>query len=226
MGSIDRKQVIAVCIILAVAMMLFGWTLIRFFGWDALAALTAVQATVTVSAVLVGGVFAYYKLDLFREFHPHLTIEQSISHRRVGTTSTHMSVTARVHNSSKIAVSIREALYRIQVVSPTTDEEVEGVYQEYSRNNVDENYMPWPIDSESLYRWDDHTFVIEPGGTDQEVFEFLVPPDLESVLVYAYFSREQGASDPRNAVLDPTLDDKTEDAATTLWEVATVYDLR
>ena len=107
MGSIDRKQVIAVCIILAVAMMLFGWTLIRFFGWDALAALTAVQATVTVSAVLVGGVFAYYKLDLFREFHPHLTIEQSISHRRVGTTSTHISVTARVHNSSKVAVSIR-----------------------------------------------------------------------------------------------------------------------
>ena len=46
---------------------------------------TAVASIVTAIAILLGGIYAVFKLRVFRDLKPHLTITQRVSHRRVGT---------------------------------------------------------------------------------------------------------------------------------------------
>ena len=53
-----------------------------------------VQAGITFVAIIVGGVVAFLKLQVFRDFEPHLTISNSISHRLLGTKYVHVAVTA------------------------------------------------------------------------------------------------------------------------------------
>ena len=44
-----------------------------------------VQGIAAALLIVVGGIFAYRKLQLFRDFEPHLTITQSVASRSVGT---------------------------------------------------------------------------------------------------------------------------------------------
>ena len=203
------------------AVVVIGWLLdARYFK-----ALSIVQSAVTVLAILVGGAFALYKLELFREFEPHLTIDPKIKHRRIGPNYIHIDVTANLRNSSKVAVEIRKALYRIQVVAPVPDREIERVLDEYSKNEVDRNYLDWAMYSQTENRWPEHGFVIEPGGTDRDIVEFVVPSWFKTVLIYAYFSRSNQTDDDQNDAVDAETDGRETGSATKLWHVATVYDL-
>ena len=42
------------------------------------------QSLVTILAIIVGGIFALFKLQAFRDFDPHLTISHNVSHRLIG----------------------------------------------------------------------------------------------------------------------------------------------
>ena len=57
-----------------------------------------VQGSVTAVAITAGGVFAVAKLQVFRDFAPHLIISHEISHRDLGDSYIHISVTANLHN--------------------------------------------------------------------------------------------------------------------------------
>ncbi len=188
-------------------------------------ALNMVQSVATVLAIGLGGVFALYKLELFREFEPHLTIDQRIQHRRIGPNYTHIDVTANLRNSSNVAVEIRSALHRIQVIAPVSDNEIERVLDEYSKNEDDQNYLEWPMYSQTENRWPERGFVIEPGGTDRDVVEFVVPSWFKTVLIYSYFSRTDATSDDQDETTDAESSSRDDGAATYLWQVATVYDL-
>ena len=43
-----------------------------------------IQSSVTAVAIAAGGLFAYYKLQFFRDLEPHLTITHEVSHRLIG----------------------------------------------------------------------------------------------------------------------------------------------
>ena len=77
---------------LSAAMILFA-ALLLLFAVFALLNATLVETTrvkelsgiaevlITAFAIIAGGIFAYYKLQLFRDFEPHLTISHAVSHR-------------------------------------------------------------------------------------------------------------------------------------------------
>lgn len=107
-------------------------------------AATFVQALYTISAIAIGGIYAWVKLQIFREFDPHLSISQTVSHRPLGTKYIHLAITAELKNSSKVSVEIRQALFRLQQIAPLSDGDVEALYEEYSLSQDDENYILWP----------------------------------------------------------------------------------
>ena len=51
-----------------------------------------IQLSATIVAIAVGGIFAAIRLELFRDFVPHLTIGQEISHRRIGDSYVHIGM--------------------------------------------------------------------------------------------------------------------------------------
>ena len=122
-----------------------------------------VQALVTVWAICVAGIYALYKLEVFREFQPHLSINQSISDRRISPKYTHLAVTAQLKNTSKVAIEIRQSMFRVQQIAPLTDEDVEVLYKDYSLNQDSENYILWPTYNEIKNTWAPGSFAIEQG---------------------------------------------------------------
>ena len=146
-----------------------------------------VQAFAAALAIVVGGMYALYKLQLFRTLEPHLTIEHEITHRRLSDSYVHIDVTARLHNSSRVHVELREGLFRLQGVSPAADDEIELLY---SKVFVDRDYsnIQWPTLDEVDRDWDEGELVVEPGESHPETIEFIISAsDYESVLIYTYF---------------------------------------
>ena len=95
----NDAQWIALVVVIVVVLVVVGHVALDF-------ALTGIQSAITSVAIVVGGAFALFKLQVFRTFEPHLTITQEVSHRPVGDSYVHIVVTATLHNSSRVRVDL------------------------------------------------------------------------------------------------------------------------
>ena len=153
---------------------------------------------VTVAAIAIGGIIAIFKFQLFRDSAPHLTITHTISHRLVGNSYLHIAVTAELHNSSKVKMELRQAIFRLQQVVPTSDEDVQRLYAQVFFEREVEN-LQWPVLEEVELNWPEYDRIIEPGEAHFETYEFIVLTSIKSIIVYTYFhnSRYPRSSDTR-----------------------------
>ena len=152
----------------------------------ALEVLGLAQVLFTIVAIVAGGSLAAYKWQVFRESEPHLTITHEISHRTVGESYVHIAVTAMLHNSSNVHVELLKGIFSLQLLSPTSDELVESLYDEvFVRGR--HTALQWPIIDESERGWGKGELIIEPGESHSETIEFIALGDVESVMVYTYF---------------------------------------
>ncbi len=156
------------------------------------------QSAVTIIAIVIGGVFAWFKLQAFRDFEPHLTVTHEIGHRPIGTTYTHIDVTAVLHNSSKVNLGLREAVFRLQRIGPTTDEEIESLYAEVFESS-EHDHLQWPTLEEVGLTWESGELVIEPGESHRETYEFIISSDVQVVLVYTFFENPHASNRARSA---------------------------
>ena len=151
--------------------------------------LLSLQAAVTTLAIVVGGFLAYRRLQIFRTFEPHLTITNKVSHRPIGESYVHVAVTATLHNSSKVKMEIREAVFLLQKIAPVSDDLVEVLYAEYAKAFEKGEYknIQWETLDEIPLTWDKDVVIVEPGEMHQETCEFIVPNDVGSAIIYSYF---------------------------------------
>ena len=154
-----------------------------------------IQLFVVASAIVIGGFFAIYKLQIFRDFEPHLTVSQEVSHRFVGDKYIHVETTATLHNSSRVKIEVREGLFRLQRIAPTSDEEIRELN---SKVFVDQEYkhLQWPTLWEVDHNWDVNGLIVEPGESHRETYEFIVSKDVTSIMVYAYFYNSRFPQSP------------------------------
>ena len=148
---------------------------------------------------MTGGIFAYYKLQLFRDFKPHLTISHDISHRVLSDSYMHIGVTATLHNRSKVQIELRKGFSRLQGVAPVSDEEVESLYAG-TFEDMEHDTLQWPTLDEVDRAWDEGELIVEPGESHAETFEFIVGAYVyDTVLVYSYFYNPEAPHDPGSA---------------------------
>lgn len=168
-----------------------------------------IQSSVTAVAIVAGGIFAYYKLQLFRDLEPHLTITHEISHRSLSDSYVHIAVTADLHNTSKVHIDILTYTFQLQEVAPASDEEVERLYNEVFEDRH-EDYLQWPVIGEIELNKETGEMIIEPGETHRETFEFITSTDIKAVMVYSYFENSIHSQKPQTAEG---------------WGATTVYDI-
>lgn len=149
-----------------------------------------VQSWATVAALAVAGIFAVLRLEVFREFAPHVTITQAVSHRPISERYVHILVTATLHNRSKVRVDVQKGYFRLQAISPIPDEEVEALYADVYVNRVNRDFQ-WQTVDEAPREWSRNDLIVEPGESHQETCEFIVSKEMRAVLVdtYVYNSR-------------------------------------
>ena len=177
-------DLLAAALLLAAAVSVLAAMWAWDFGFKDDAA--AVQSLVTAAAIVIGGLLALRRFQVFRNLEPHLTITHEIGHRRVGSHYVHLDVTATLHNTSRVHVALRDGDFVLQQVSPVSDEEVERLHFEVFESREPKS-LEWPTLDELYRQWNEGELVVEPGETHHESIEFLVPDDVECVVIYTYF---------------------------------------
>ena len=162
------------------------WAAALFTNTEFIDSARSIHAVGILVAICVGGVFAYQRLQIFRTFDPHLTISHEISHRRIGDSYVHIDVTATLHNSSKVQVELRQGFSRLQLVSPTWDEQIETLYAQVFIDKT-EQHVRWDTLEEVHREWRSGELIVEPGEFHPETYEFIVSNEVETVIIYTYF---------------------------------------
>ena len=167
------------------------------------------QAVVTMAAIIYAGIVAAAKLEVFRDFEPHLTISHQVNHRAVGDSYVHIDVTATLHNSSKVKVELREGSFYIQEIGPVLDDqELEERLAAREFSTADGSFVQWPTIGEFSCNWGNYNLVVEPGQVVRETVEFVISKETKTIVVQSVFHN-----------LTPT-------AGTPQgWRTATVYDI-
>ena len=158
-----------------------------------------IQSFVTAVAIVTAGIWAYFRFQVFRTFYPHLTIEHTISHRRISDNYMHIAVTAILHNRSRVHTEVRDGFASLQVVAPLSDADVAQRYDEVfvGRQHVN---IQWETLDEYIRTWEESELVVEPGESHPETFEFLLrESSYNSVLIYTYFYNERHDEDRGSA---------------------------
>ena len=139
----------------------------------------------TALAIAAGVSIAWYKLDIFREFEPHLSIEQTIESRQSGNSFRLIVATAILTNNSKVLVKPREGYCRLAQTAPLSDLSVVEIFTNSVRNGTEENGFEqygWPVLGEVKRTWPEGDIAIEPGECHRETYQFIVDEGTESVV--------------------------------------------
>ena len=167
-----------------------------------------IQALAAATAIGLGGVFALFKLQVFRDLTPHLTVSHEIGHRLISPNYALIDVTIELRNSSRVHVELREAFFRLQMVAPLSDKEAGLLYDDM---RADQAQATWPLLLRTQRNWDEGELVVEPGESRRESYDFLVSSDVSAARVYTFFhnpSFQEGGGSARG------------------WGATTVYDMR
>lgn len=168
-----------------------------------------IQSSVAAVAISAGGVFAYYKLQWFRDLEPHLTITHEVSHRPIGDSYVHIAVSATLYNSSRVKLGLREGFFLVQQVSPSSDEEIEERFAEVFVTG-DQLDFQWPTLDERHLSWREGELIVEPGESHRETYEYIVSKETGTILIYTYYFNPEHAEHRSGAEG---------------WEASTVYDI-
>ena len=193
----------------ATASALIVWGMVAWAGLSHGDSARLFQAVGAVTVIFVGGVFAYWRLQIFRTFQPHLTISHEVSHRFIGDNYVHIAVTANLRNSSRVKIELHKAIFSMQLVSPLSEEEIEALYQETFVDKREKD-LQWRTLHETQRTWIENELVIEPSGSHSETYEFVILSDVRSVAIYTYF-------------YNPESSQRTQSADG--WSATTVYDI-
>ncbi len=211
--SKNLRKDIAVALITVMGFVAFAvgviWVLNVALGIGAVASVQLFQAISTVTLIVVGGIMAYRKLQIFRDFEPHLTITHDVSHRFIGDQYVHILVTANLYNSSKVVIRPRKSLFLLLQLSPIDDDEVERLYKDTFIDQIERD-VQWPLLDQIVRTWGENKLIIEPGETHKETREFIVYKAAETVMVKSFFYNPDASN---NSLDSPG------------WGTASVYDI-
>lgn len=145
------------------------------------------QAVVTIIAIMLGGLFAWRRGFIFRQWQPHVTISHDVTHRRVSSEHIHIEITAILYNSSRVKAEFWDGLFTVEQLAPVSDEYVE---QLYGKTFVDKDRYEapeWHCLKEIRLEWKEEELIAEPGEKIAVTFEYIVPNHVQSILITTYF---------------------------------------
>lgn len=145
-------------------------------------AMAAAQSVATIVALIAAAVWFFTRRQRF----PRANVEHQVTHWRVGDSAV-VRLTIRVSNIGIVLIEPIEIRSWIQQLEPPPDEFIASILNQKDPGNAGESELPWPmVGSERLCDWSSDPREIEPGEIDAHHFDFVVPPEVQSVALYSY----------------------------------------
>lgn len=149
---------------------------------------TIIQAAFATAAIMGAAIFAIFKLQLFRDFAPHLFVSHSINHRPIGNSYVHLDVTIALHNSSRVKIALREGKVFLQQIAPVLDDqELEERLEARSFIGDDRPFSQWPVLDTFEFDHGRYDLIIEPGQTFQHTLEFVIDKEITTIAINSFF---------------------------------------
>jgi hypothetical protein len=153
---------------------------------DALKTATSIAAdVVTTAAIVVGGVWAYWRFIRERTRWPRASLELVIAHYKLTESTIALNAKIKVHNKGKGLMKLQELrvdLYRVLPVSIDFSSRVDSG----SLVPNGEVEAEWPPIDQRKCKWADKCPELEPAEEDEYSVDFSVSSSDEVVFIYAY----------------------------------------
>ena len=152
----------------------------------------AIQALATTLALLVGAFWAVWLFFHRRERVPHLNVEHRVAHWRVND-SIVVHVAARVTNVGTTIARLRSGRAWVQHVLPTPTNVVDCISRGDDPVPAGESEIPWHLAHESSERacdWSSSPQQVEPGESEEYIFDFVISSTILAVQVYSHFKND------------------------------------
>ena len=151
-------------------------------------ALQAIQAAVTVIAILVGGWWTWTTFLQHRHDVPWARVENLVVYRDVTSDHKWIRVEATVSNQGRVALKLAKAFVRLSLIKPVPETIGEKLYK--GESAIDEKWgiVKWDVLDEREILED---IMIEPSEQHTYRFDFFVPCFVETVYVYSFFPNDE-----------------------------------
>lgn len=161
-----------------------GWCVSSGYSIDEQArAISIVKDLMTIVALVLGGLWTFRIYLKQRTDASALDLTQSVLVLCLPNGGWLLKLTVRLKNVGKTQVQVTEWTYRADVLLPLTDE---GERMTATPNGFSERESPWPVYGEVTLTGADFGFAIEPGATQSESANLVLPADLDVVQVYTF----------------------------------------
>lgn len=163
------------------------------------------QDLATIAAILAAG----YWFFLRRQRLPRANLTHALVHKRLPDDNLLLHAAVTISNPGDVLLSLVRAEAWVQQVLPVPEKILDALDRGEKPVPPGETEIEWPrVGDTHEPTWDKGSFEIEPGETDQVLFDFVIPADVETVNLYTYFWNARKK--------DPEIG----------WRLTTVYDLR
>jgi len=139
----------------------------------------------TCLAIVVGGVWAFFRFVWTREFRPRAEIEHSVLLRKLGQTLTLIRVSVTVRNTGLVLLQWKEGFVWLQQVLPCAN--VDWLTKQLDADSRCKSEADWPFVKKKVSLMG-CIQEIEPGEFDTAHADFILSEELNAVLVYSHVS--------------------------------------
>jgi hypothetical protein len=151
-----------------------------------------VQALVTALAVVVGGIWFFRA----RRRYPKARVEHEVWSWKTGEDERVVRVVITVENRGEVLLQLGNAMVRLHRVLPMSEEvqaQMAAVKQTPPNMTA---YLEWTPYYQQGTDWTMSGGELEPGESDELCYHFVVPQDIETVIVYSFLQNRRKVREP------------------------------
>lgn len=171
------------------------------------------QSALTVAALLAGGFWSYKIYRQKRQRFPQANVTHQISHWHLSRDKILVRVKVCFANVGERLLDIADGYVRLLQMCPLPPELIKAVEEGTDPVEESQTEIAWPPIVKRY--WPHKHYEVEPKETDEAIFEFVVPADIQTIVVDSAFQNRVKRRKGLRFWKEHTI----------CWNTATVYEL-
>lgn len=164
---------------------------------DIAVVLNIIQSTVTVVAVIIGGVWSYMLFVSRRQKYPSAKVEHQVTYRPVVPGKLILSIDVTITNQGDVLLSLLSWEVKAKQMLPPTEQLAQFlILESVGKAPIAPQVIIWDTIAS---RKDEHTrglFEVEPGEQHQFHLDFLINANTSTILVESFFNNVEKRGKP------------------------------
>lgn len=147
-------------------------------------------ASATVIAIIVGGYWTYMLFVKTRQKYPRAKIEHNITQKHLSHNKLLLHVAINISNTGSVLLSPISGEIRIQQLIPLSFEIQDSINK--GKDPVEDKHTEvlWPLIARKELKLKKGDLEIEPGESDQILYDFILDADIQTIQIYSYFKND------------------------------------